>query len=244
MQLHLSKNYRELSVSAATWVAATIAGIGHFPPLLCLPSGSTPEGLYQELLRMQREERLPLESWNYAGLDEWLGMGEQEEGSCQQMIRKSFLSPAGVADQQVHFFDGKTANPSQACDAMESYIRNRGGLDLAILGLGMNGHIGLNEPGASSSARTHVCDLTESTRRVGQKYFSSPKSLERGITLGLGNLMEARNLLLLVSGTHKATVFRQFLESPPTEALPATLLKTHPSLWVFADADAASGSGS
>jgi galactosamine-6-phosphate isomerase len=113
-------------------------------------------------------------------------------------------------------------------------------MDVAILGVGMNGHVGMNEPGTPINTRSHVTELAPTTQQVGQKYFVKEQKLTKGITLGLKTLMEAKNIMLLISGKHKADITQKILEDAVSEDLPATLLRNHPALKIYLDSDAAS----
>jgi 6-phosphogluconolactonase/glucosamine-6-phosphate isomerase/deaminase len=147
--------------------------------------------------------------------------------------------PLQIAEDHICVFDGKAKDPDGECERIENFIQHQGGIDVAIVGLGMNGHVGMNEPGTKPSLRSHVVDLDPVTQQVGQKYFKEQKQLIKGITLGLGTLMDAKHVILLVNGKHKAPIVQQVLKGEISEQLPASLLRRHHDLRVYLDKDAA-----
>jgi glucosamine-6-phosphate isomerase len=209
-------------------------------PLFCPASGDTPAALYAEMVRRARAHTLDMSHWYFVGLDEWEGMNGGDEGSCRYHLDKGFFHPLDIAGDRICFFDGRAADPEKECTGVERFIAKRGGIDAAILGIGPNGHIAMNEPGADPAGRSHVALLHPATQATGQKYFTRPVSLQRGITLGLGTLRDARHLFLLVTGAHKAAILLKALQGPVTPDVPASLLRDHPGLEVWADAAAAS----
>jgi glucosamine-6-phosphate isomerase len=208
-------------------------------PVLCTASGDTPKGLYKELINEVHQKKIDVSGWYFVSLDEWLGLNEDDEGSCRFHLNNQLFNPLSVAKDNIGFFDGRGKHPDKECENVEYFIRQHGGITIAILGLGMNGHIGMNEPGTSSVLRSHVTDLASQTQKIGQKYFKNEQQLSKGITLGLATLMEAQKLILLVSGRHKAEIVKQVLEGEISEQLPASLLRRHPGLHVYLDKEAA-----
>ena len=209
-------------------------------PLLCPASGDTPAGLYKALAERYEEKQFEAADWSFVGLDEWVGLNGTDEGSCRYSIDKDLFRPLGVSENNIYFFDGRSTDLPGECSAAEQFISERKGIDVAILGVGMNGHIAMNEPGCAIDGRTQVIALHPVTRQVGQKYFTHPQVLDKGITLGMGTLLESRHIILMVSGQHKAAIVQKMLEEPVTNEVPASLLLQHPSVTVFLDAAAAS----
>ncbi len=129
---------------------------------------------------------------------------------------------------------------SQAqCDGVEDYIHLAGGIDVAILGLGMNGHVGMNEPGTPPELHSHIADIDAMTQVVGQKYFKNEQQLTKGLTLGIATLLEASFLMLLANGTKKSAIIKKIFEEDPSPQLPATLLLTHKKICIYLDKDSA-----
>lgn len=209
-------------------------------PLFCPASGDTPAALYAELLRRAVDHELDMRDWSFVGLDEWVGMNGDDEGSCRYYLDRGLFHPLDVEADRICFFDGRAADLEKECADVERFIARWGRIDAAILGIGPNGHVAMNEPGSDPAGRSHVSELHPATRATGQKYFPCQRTLERGITLGLGTLLEARHLFLLAIGEKKAGIIRQALEGPITRELPASLLRDHPGLEVWLDAGAAS----
>ena len=129
---------------------------------------------------------------------------------------------------------------SRECERIENLINDNGGIDVAIVGLGLNGHVGMNEPSTPANSRVHVAEIDSTTQEVGQKYFTTKQSLTHGLTLGIASLMEALNVMLLVSGNKKAPTVQQVLEEKISEQLPASLLRNHKNFYVYLDENAAS----
>ncbi len=237
MQIFISDTYEELSKQAAAEVISLLQSSAN--KLLCIASGDTPAGLYKEIVSKVNNKELTIGDWNFVGLDEWAGMNGSDEGSCRYHVDKQFFSPLKIKEEKICFFDGRATDLKSECSKTENFIQQHGGIDVAILGLGTNGHIGMNEPGTSPHLHSHVTEIAAETQKVGQKYFNAPRSLTHGITLGLANLMEAEHVLLLVSGAHKAGIVKKMLEEEISEQLPASLLRHHPGLTIYLDKEAA-----
>ena len=126
--------------------------------------------------------------WYFLSLDEWVGMNGEDEGSCRFHLNNQLFNPLNVKEDHIGFFDGQEKDLERECDKIENFITGHGGIDIAILGLGMNGHVGMNEPGTSLSLRSHVTELDSLTKKIGQKYFKKEQELSKGITLGLATL--------------------------------------------------------
>jgi glucosamine-6-phosphate isomerase len=237
MKVIIHSSYGDLSAGAAEAFISCM----QFPatPLCCIASGDSPIGLYKELSRRYSQQQLDVNNWCFAGLDEWLGMDGTDEGSCRHMLDQFVTQPLHLSPQQTCFFNGRTKDAFAEYQRVEQFIDEHGGLDVAVLGLGLNGHLGLNEPGTPFSARAHVAEISAMTQSVGQKYFSAPTRLTRGITLGLANLMEAKNVFLIVSGERKAEIVKRVIEGKITEQVPASILQNHPSCSVYLDEAAA-----
>jgi galactosamine-6-phosphate isomerase len=237
MKIFIDDTYEDMSKRVADEVI-NIMGTA-VKPLFCAASGDSPKGLYRELTQRNNASLINISNWYFLGLDEWIGLDASDEGSCRFMLNKDLFYPLHVKEQMICCFDGKATDTTQECGRIETFIQQHNGIDVAILGLGINGHIGLNEPGTSASLHSHVSDIAETTKTVGQKYFSKPQTLTKGITLGLATLMEAKHLFLVVSGEKKAAILNEALQHEQTENIPATLIREHPNFCVYADKDAA-----
>jgi galactosamine-6-phosphate isomerase len=237
MKIFVTATYEAMSKQAADEVIQ-ITQSGK-QPLICVASGDSPAGLYKEIVERVSKKQLDISNWLFVGLDEWVGLNGKDEGSCLYHLNQQLFLPVQAANDKICFFDGRANDLEAECQETENFIHEHNGIDVAILGLGMNGHIGMNEPGTSPDMHSHVTDLDSTTQQVGQKYFKKQQTLTQGITLGLATLMEARNIFLLVNGKHKAEIAQKTIEGEISEQLPATLLRSHPSLKIFLDAEAA-----
>lgn len=238
MNLFISNTYESMSAKAAEAVIQIMQSKRN--PVLCPASGDSPKGLYKELIHDVSKFKKDISGWYFVGLDEWLGINGNDEGSCRFHLNNQLFNPLHISGNNICFFDGKTKDLNAECGKVENFIIKHGGIDVAIVGLGMNGHVGMNEPGTSPSLHAHVTEIDAITQEVGQKYFKEKTYISKGITLGIANLMEARNVILVVSGRKKAEMVRRVLEEEISEQLPASLLRNHESFSVYLDAEAAS----
>lgn len=202
---------------------------------LCLASGETPIATFHALVALAQSGHANLDRCTFVGLDEWVGMGPTDEGSCSYYLFRDLFAPLQIRPEQIHYFDAKATDLAAECRRIDTVIHERGGIDLLLVGIGLNGHIALNEPGTPFTNYCHVSELAETTITVGQKYFSSPTALSHGITLGLQHLMEAHEVILMASGERKAEMIRQALNGPVTEQFPASIIQKHPHAHVWID---------
>jgi len=204
--------------------------------VLALPTGNTPRAMYAELGRRKLD-------WSRAttfNLDEYVGLGPEHPGSYHTYMRENFLSKVNLPKERCRVPDGKAPDLEQACQDYEDEIHTRGGLDLAILGIGLDGHLAFNEPPSSIYCRTRVVRLAPSTREVNAAQFpAGEKPPERAITMGIGTLLQARRLLLLATGVSKADILRKAVEGPLTALIPASAIQLHPQPLILADEAAA-----
>jgi glucosamine-6-phosphate isomerase len=236
-KINIYPNYTIMSSAAAGRV---IDLMNHKPEsVVCFPSGSSPKGMFDALVTANQNGRVDFSKCVFIGLDEWIGLGAGDDGSCRDLLDRDFLKPVGLRDDQVVFFDGKAFDPQAECDRINKIVESLGGLDLIILGVGMNGHLALNEPGTSWDTYAHISELDPVTVEVGQKYFNQPTTLTRGITVGIRHILEARAAILLASGSAKAPVVRRALAFPVSKDFPATVLQNHLNAEFILDAEAA-----
>jgi glucosamine-6-phosphate isomerase len=207
---------------------------------LCLASGDTPIETYHRFVNLVKDGRVDVSQCTFVGLDEWVGFGPDDFGSCSFYVFRDLFNPLNLRLDQVHVFDAKASDLAAECARIDAVIAERGGLDVLLVGMGMNGHIALNEPGTPFTLGCHVVELAESTKTVGQKYFETETSLSHGITLGLRHLTDAKEVILLVSGEKKAPVLQEALQGPVTEQVPASIMQTHPNALVWVDEAAGS----
>ena len=238
MKLFVYETYESMSARAAESVIEVIRSKKN--AVLCTASGDSPAGLYKKLVAYIQENNIDISGLRFIGLDEWLGMNGKDQGSCRYHLNNQLFQPLNVGEKNIAFFDGRASDPQVECDRIDHSINQFNGINIAIVGLGMNGHVGMNEPGTPASLHSHVAEIDPITQQVGQKYFKEKKEISGGLTLGIANLMEAKNVMLIVSGKKKAEIVKQVLEEEISENLPASLLRNHPNFSVYLDAEAAS----
>ena len=238
MKLTILPDYQTLS----TQVAGEVIELIKKKPaaVICLASGDTPRLTCQFIAERAIKEKIDFSRATFIGLDEWLGMPPEIEGSCHYFFKNLLFDPMHLAPQQTYLFNALTNDPQKECKDMDKKILEKGGIDLMIVGIGMNGHIGFNEPGTSFENYSHVADLDETTVSVGQKYFSGPMELKQGITLGLKHLMESRKLILIANGKKKERVIYLALEGEVSNHFPASIIQKHSNCEVIIDKEASS----
>lgn len=207
--------------------------------LICMASGHSPKMTCEFFTDKIKRGEADGSRFCFAGLDEWLGVQPSTPGSCYNDFRERLFEPLGMNASRYHLFAGMSDDPAGECRKMDHYIKSKGGIDLMIVGLGMNGHIGFNEPGCDFNALSHVADLEESTSTVGQKYFQSPTKLEKGITIGFGHLRATKKVILIASGKAKASIVYKSFKGPVNNAVPASIMQELPTGLVMLDAEAA-----
>lgn len=205
-------------------------------PVLGLATGSSPLGLYAELARRRRNGTLNFDRTSAFALDEYVGLPSEHPQSYASIIRDSVVRPLGLDPAAVHVPDGSADDLVGACNAYEQALHDAGGVDVQILGIGANGHIGFNEPTSSFSSRTRIKTLSPQTRSDNARFFDNPDQVpEHCITQGLGTIAEARRLVLLAQGEHKARAVAAMIEGPVAAMCPASLLQMHPDATVILD---------
>ncbi len=230
-------------------VASRIANLIHErasegrPLVLGMPTGSTPIGVYHELIRLHREEGLDFSNVVTFNLDEYFPMQPGSLQSYHRFMRENLFDHVNIPDEQIHIPDGSIA-PDKVdahCMEYEAQIRAIGGIDLILLGIGRSGHIGFNEPGSKMEDRTRLIVLDEITRKDAASDFFEERYVPRqAITMGVGTIMESREIILMAAGEHKAPIIRRAVEEPPNEIVSATYLQHHPNAAFYLDRAAAS----
>ncbi len=200
--------------------------------LICVPSGDTPRLAFQKIVQMAQPT--DFEQVTFVALDEWIGISPDNVGSCRYIVENELIKGLCLRPEQVHYFDGLSKDLAEECKKTNDLIAKHGGLDLMLVGLGMNGHIGLNEPNTPFDTYAHVSELAEVTVSVGQKYFDGQTTLTQGITVGLRHLQEAKTVILIATGTKKTDIVERVLTEPISEKLPASIIKQHKNsnFWV------------
>ena len=238
MQIHISSDYESMSKKCAHDLLSYVADRKN--PVVCTASGDTPKGMYKQLIKIIKDKQIDVSHWYFISLDEWAGMNGNDEGSCRHHLNKDLFEPLHVDKKKIIFFDGRADDLEAEALRTENDIKNLGGINVAIAGIGTNGHIGMNEPGTDARLRCHIAEIHEATSQAGQKYFTTKKALTHGITLGIANLMETGFLMILANGNKKADIIQKVLQSQPTVQLPASILAGgHKNVSVYLDKEAA-----
>ena len=235
----------ELSHYAAHLIAGLVrerAALGQ-RTVVGLPAGSTPLTTFRELIRLHREESLDLSSVVLFSLDEYYGLPANSPQAHRVWLQDQLLNHVNIPQDQVYFLDGQLhANDVDLhCRRYDEAIQHAGGLDLVLLGIGMNGHIGFNEPFSVRRSRTRLCTLDPITRRgVASDFFGEENVPTQALTVGLSGILSARRILLLAIGEHKAKIVVETLERPVNDRVPASYLQEHGDVRVLLDAPASS----
>ena len=238
MQILRFKNYEELSGYMADFIARAMKNKPNL--VLCMASGSTPALTCDLLIQKLKEEQADYSKFTFLGLDEWVGLPPTNNGSCHYFFHKKILEPLQLSLSQYFLFNAMADDLKSECSKMDKLIADKGGIDIMIVGIGMNGHIGFNEPGTSFGILSHVAELEEITKSVGQKYFDGPVELGKGITIGFGHLMNTKKVFLMANGSKKAEVIKKTIEGPVTESFPASIMQKHTDGFILIDEEAGS----
>lgn len=238
MELKRFKNYQELSEFAASDIANSIKSKPSL--VLCMASGETPRLTVELLVKKLKEERIDHSRITFIGLDEWVGLPPSNTGSCDYFFQNNLIGPLQLKPSQYFLFDALAGDLKNECEKMDKFINEKNGIDIMLVGIGMNGHIGFNEPGASFSNLSHVIELDEITKSVGQKYFTEKMELGQGITIGFKHLLNAKKVFLMANGSKKAEVIKKTVEGSVTENFPASIMQQHKNGVILIDDEAAS----
>lgn len=237
MRVIVAKDPQDVSQRAAKFVAAVMR---RRPTcVLGMATGSTPLGLYRELIRMHRDEGLDFSRVVTFNLDEYVGLSGTHPQSYRAFMQKNLFDHINVDVRNTHVPDGRALDFENYCEQYERLIRDEGGIDLQILGIGSDGHIAFNEPGSSLGSRTRLKTLTSETVRDNARFFGSEKEVPRlAITMGVGTILESRQCLLLATGESKAKAIRDTIEGPLTAQVTASALQMHRDVVAIVDEEA------
>lgn len=238
MNLRVFKTSKDSDLFVASRICETISKKPD--ALLCLAAGHSPLGVFKELIRMNGEGEIDFSSCYFVGLDEWVGIGRNNTDSCRNFMDQNFFSLINVNHARIVFFDGESEDLKKECSRADQFIERRGGIDFMLLGVGMNGHLGLNEPGVDPALKAHVTSIDQVTREVSaKKYFRKSVTLDRGITLGIKQIMETKDVVVILNGSHKAGISSRIFNEEISEQIPASLIRELPQVCFCLDQDAA-----
>jgi glucosamine-6-phosphate isomerase len=236
MKQLIFNNYTELSVNTAEMIAAIITDKSD--ALLCFPAGETSVGTFKHLIELNKSGKISFKKCKIVGLDEWANLGDMRNENCYSFLKKHFFDHIDYSPENFCFFDGESSDLKKECIKTDNFIKGYGPIDMILLGAGMNGHLGLNEPGTSFDLYSLIVNLDETTTSVGQKYFSDKVNLTSGITLGIKYIMEAKTVILQLNGARKAEIARRLVEGEISSLFPASALKSHPNSFLLIDEEA------
>lgn len=239
MEVIVCETYQEMSKAAAQAVADVLNAKPN--AVLGMATGSTPLGLYQELVRLHKKGELDFSQVTTFNLDEYVGLTPRHDQSYHYFMHENFFKHVNIPQQNIYIPSGTTNNYRAFCDWYEQRIKDCGGIDMQILGIGSDGHIAFNEPTSSLMSRTRLKTLAKSTIEDNARFFDRPEDVPvYAITMGVGTILEADQLILLANGRNKAKAIAQAVEGPVTSMITASALQLHPSALVYLDRDAAS----
>lgn len=234
MKLYRAKDYYDMSRKAANIISAQI--IMKPNCVLGLATGSTPVGTYKQLIEWYNKGDLDFSRVKTANLDEYKGLTRDNAQSYYHFMKQNLFMHVNIDVTNTHIPDGMESDAEKEAARYEEILRNLGGVDLQILGLGHNGHIGFNEPSDIFPKDTHIVDLQESTIEANKRFFESVDEVPRqAYTMGIGTIIRAKKILLMVSGEDKAEILYNALCGPVTPKVPASILQLHPDVIIVAD---------
>jgi len=234
MKIYVTEDYKTMSRKAANIVSAQV--ILKPNSVLGLATGSTPEGMYAQLVDWYRKGDLDFAAVKSVNLDEYVGLDPTHEQSYHYFMQHHLFDHVNINPANTNVPDGLAADPAAECRWYNQVIRDMGGIDLQVLGLGGNGHIGFNEPGDAFELETHVVDLKEETIKANSRFFASQDDVPRqAMTMGIKSIMMAKKILLMASGEAKAEALKLAFAGPVTPRVPASILQLHPYVTLVAD---------
>ena len=239
MQIYQVETYEEMSKKAADIIAAHMV----LKPdmTLGLATGSTPVGTYKALIEKYHQGTIDFSQITTFNLDEYVGLPAQNDQSYRYFMEDNLTNHINIPETNINFLNGMTNDPVAECTHYENSIREAGGIELQLLGLGHNGHIAFNEPSDHFERKTTLVELTQSTIEANTRFFALESDVPRkALSMGIGTIMAARNILIIVSGEEKAKAVRDVICGPVTPQVPASILQFHPSVIFIGDAGACS----
>ncbi|MGG4201935.1 glucosamine-6-phosphate deaminase [Peribacillus frigoritolerans] len=234
------QDYTEMSRKAAEIVIGKVKGNPNIK--LGLATGGTPKGMYNNLIEDHLRNHTSYEHVTSFNLDEYIGLKPNDPNSYHFYMDDSLFTHININKEHTHLPNGTADDTNGECQRYDEMIDSVGGIDLQILGIGQNGHIGFNEPGTSFTSGTHVVTLEDSTRQANARYFDSIDEVPtHAVTMGISTIMKSKEILLLISGEEKAETLKKLIHGDISEEFPASILKKHNSVTIIADQKALSG---
>ncbi len=234
MKIIAAKDYDHMSRQAANIISAQV--ILKPDSVLGLATGSSPVGIYKNLVRRCSKGDIDFCHVHTFNLDEYLGLGITDDQSYIRFMHTHFFDHINIDPERIGIPNGISPDPEKECSSYDMRIRSIGGIDLQLLGLGPNGHIGFNEPSDEFTTGTHITDLSEATIRANRRFFDSEEDVpKKAITMGIYDIIQARRIVMVVSGPDKASAVREAFFGPVTPRVPASILQLHRDFTLIAD---------
>jgi len=228
------KDYQEMSKRAAEYIIEKVRTLKKLN--LGLATGGTPVGTYTNLIEDYKQNNTSYQDVTTFNLDEYVGLSGDHYNSYRYYMNDQLFDHIDIPKSNTFIPRGDVSDMQKECDDYEKLLTEHGGIDLQILGIGSNGHIGFNEPGTSFDSNTHLIELTPSTREANARYFSSLEEVPtKAITMGIATIMKSKEILLLISGENKGEALSQLLHGEVNESFPASVLGDHPYVTIIAD---------
>jgi len=236
MNVIITKNYNELSKKAAEILVEDISKKPN--TTIGLATGKTPLGLYKQLMKLYNNKKINFSKVISFNLDEYYPIKKQNKNSYSYYLFKNLFNHINIKKSNINLLNGGTKNPEKECRDYENKIK-KNPIDILILGAGINGHIGFNEPGSSYNSKTRLVDLTPETIKINSKFFKEAKIPKKALTMGVKTIMSSEKIILLASGKDKAKPIKHLINKNPNSRFPVTYLKKHKNLTVIIDKKAA-----
>ena len=238
MEVIVKKNYEEMSKAAATLFSAEI--MENAETSRGVATGSTPVGFYKELVKMYEAGDLDFSQVTTFNLDEYIGLAPEHDQSYHYFMNDNLFDHVNINKENVHVPDGVGFEAGEAGKAYEELMAKTGQVEIQLLGLGCNGHIGFNEPADEFTKVTGEIDLTDSTIEANKRFFEKKEDVPRkAVSMGIGTIMRAKKIVLLVNGENKAEILKEVVNGPVTPKVPGSILQFHPHVTVICDEEAA-----
>lgn len=240
MRIIKVKNYEEISRKTANMILAQV----NLKPdsVLGLATGGSPVGTYEKLVAAYRQGDVDFSEITTVNLDEYRGIAREHEQSYWRFMHEKLFNHVNVREDRIFVPNGENLNSEKVCGEYDKIIEACGGIDMQLLGIGLDGHIGFNEPGEYFEAHTHCVDLTESTIEANMRFFNSKDEVPRqAYTMGIAPIMQAKKVIMIANGRNKADIIRKAFTGPITAEVPASILQLHPDFILIADEEALSG---
>lgn len=234
-ELIVAEDYEKMSQIASEQILSEIKQDPEL--LLSIATGSTPTRAYNLLAQEYKNDPQVFDKVRLIGLDEWGGVPNDDPCTCRVYISKHLARPMNIPSERFTFWNSDPEDPEKEVERITKILENEGDIDVCILGMGVNGHLGFNEPAESLKLKPHIAELTDTTKKHTMAQVAEHE-IKYGLTLGMGEIMRAKKIILLINGTHKTEPFKQFLSQKITSKFPASILWLHPNITVICDREA------